>query len=274
MLVTSLTLALSLALATPTPISDDTQLCHTANAGFWVKGKSTDVLFDTVRRPTVGKNNYKSPSVETLNTIMTSSVPTIALVSHEHWDHFDPIATMEHLSANPNIQYVMTKGAYNKLNIKGVSADVLDRIHAVYPAADTPQTLTFDDVSLEIYRISHGAGRAENNGYRVIVDGISFFHTGDIDTNRAQLKEAGLTNTPVDYMLLADWYGTYSAKDKQSVLESWNIGTIVPMHLSARAASWMQEFGGLKGVQERAFNTWDNSLRLTAEMACVIASKE
>jgi len=256
--LTSLTLSLSLAISTPLFI-DDTELCHTANAGFWVKGDRADVLFDAVRRPTAGKNMYKSPSPETLSNIMTSSVPTVALVSHEHWDHFDAKATMEHLKTNPNVHYVITTGAYKLLDTQGVSADILDRIHAIYPKADTPETRTFGDVKIEIYRVSHGAGRPENNGYRVTVDGISFFHTGDINTNRTQLREAGLTNAPVDYLLLPDWFGINDESDKQAVIQTWDIGTIVPMHIYA-------------GGSGRAFNFWDKTLRLTDEMACTVVA--
>ena len=254
-----------LALSVPTK-ADPIKLCHIANAGFMAEGKDTAVLFDAVRITDEYNGAFRLPSLGLMQQLTAGtgafSKVKIALVSHLHNDHFDAAATLVHLRADSDVEYIMPPEAYALLEQAGLTDAETARVHSVLPPwQGGPVTLKVAGVHIEAYRIDHGPNRPQNIGYRVTIDGKSFFHTGDINATSESLRKAGLDATPVDVMLLAYWYGMKDAAQNKAIFNAWEIGTVVPMH-----------FGGGGNARERVIKSllaqWPGSVRLTTEMAC------
>jgi len=242
------------------------KLCHIANASFIAEGKSAAVLFDAARLTDEYNGAFVLPSTNLMQSLTAGtgafSKVKVALVSHRHNDHFDASATLAHLRGDRDVEYVMPPEAYALLEKAGLSTTEAERVHSVLPPWEGgPITLDIAGVRIEAYRIDHGPKRPQNIGYRVFLDGMTFFHTGDISASEESLRKAGLNATPVDVMLLAYWYGMNNAPQNKAIFSAWEIGTVVPMH-----------FGGRGNARERLIRNllaqWPGSVRLTAEMAC------
>ena len=183
-------------------------LCHVANAGFLIKGKSAKVILDGMTQRDDYNGSFFMPSDETRSSLLNDPTINVSLVTHSHGDHFDAAITLQHLRANPKVKYVMPPEAFELLQAEGLTELEGNRVHAVYPAlSGEPKTLVFEGVSVDVYQIDHGNGQPQNIGYGVTVDGFSLFHPGDISATREQLKAAGLNQKPTDVLLLPFWYG-------------------------------------------------------------------
>ena len=123
-------------------------------------------------------------------------------------------------------------------------------------------------VSVETFDVDHGPNMPQNVGYRVTVDGVSFFHTGDINTSREQLAEAGVNAIEVDALIIPFWFGMQNVEQQQSIAESWNAKTMVPTHFNPRPQAWMARFGGLDGVKKLIRETHDAPIISTTEGEC------
>jgi len=255
--------------ATASPV----KLCHIANAGFLAEGRDAAVLFDAARVTDEYKGSYELPSVDLMKDLIAGtgafSKVKLALVSHRHNDHFDAGATLAHLRADKDVEYVMPPEAFALLEAAGLGAGERKRVHSVLPSWEGgPITLEIAGVHIEAYRVDHGPNRPQNIGYRVTIDGMTFFHTGDISATEESLRKAGLDATPVDVMLLAFWYGSDDAAQNRALANNWQIGTVVPMHFASEKSSWMRGQGGKDKVVNYTHAQWPGSVMLTTEMAC------
>jgi len=246
--------------------AEPVKLCHIANAGFIAEGKSAAVLFDAARATDEYGGSYAMPSQDLMQQLITGtgafSKVKLALVSHRHNDHFDAGATLAHLRADTDVEYIMPPEAFALLQEAGLTEDEAKRVHSVLPPWEGgPMVLEIAGMRVEAYRVDHGPNRPQNVGYRVHIDGMTFFHTGDISASAESLRKAGLAATPVDVMLLAYWYGDSDAAQNKAIYEAWEIGTVVPMH-----------FGGSGTSRERVIRKihaqWPRRVQLTSEMAC------
>lgn len=249
------------------------KLCHIANAGFIAEGSDVAVLFDAARVTDEYDGNYAMPSPGLMADLTAGTGAfgkvKLALVSHRHNDHFDPAATLAHLRADRDVHYLMPPEAYGMLQAAGLTAEEESQVTSVLPPWEGgPLTYDIAGVAVEAYRVDHGPNRPQNIGFRVTIDGVSFFHTGDISASGESLRQAGLAHTPVDVMLLAFWYGLDSPEQSSVIADTWQIGTVVPMHIGPKDEAWMARFGGRARFIDWLHGQWPGSVRLTNEMDC------
>ncbi|MEV0891079.1 MBL fold metallo-hydrolase [Promicromonospora sp. NPDC050262] len=112
------------------------------------------------------------------------------LITHDHFDHVDAPAVVDHLTAAPDAQVWATGPAASALREAGAPAD---RVHEVTPgqvldAAGARVTVGGGDHAL----IHAEIPRAVNVTYLVEVDGGSVYHPGDSFDVPAALPDGGL----------------------------------------------------------------------------------
>lgn len=246
------------------------ELCHVANAGFLIKGESVSVLLDGLMEEDQYEGRFALPSEQMLADMMnkTGLFSDLALVlsTHRHGDHFDPKATLQHMRATEGVRYGVPAGAVATLEANGLRDAERERLFVV---EDGPQgAFNFKQIQVDTFDVDHGPNMPQNVGYRVTVDGVSFFHTGDISATRAQLSEAGLDNLDVDALIIPFWYGFQNAEQRASMESSWNFKTIVPTHFSPTPAPWMEQFGGLDGVKKNVADGFERAVINTEEGKC------
>ena len=251
-------------------VSGAAEICHVANAGFVIKGETVAVLIDGLMEEDVYEGRFALPSAEALKAMneRTGDYQNLSLVlaTHRHGDHFDPKATIRHLRTTSEVHYVLPAEALAALEANGLRADEQSRITFIEDSVRTDQTM--QGVRIESFDVEHGEGMPQNIGYRVTVDGVSFFHTGDINATREQLAAAGITGLEVDVLIMPFWYTLSAPEQLAAVKESWTARIMMPTHFNPTPPAWMARFGGLEGVQAKISAEFDKTVFLTEEGAC------
>ncbi len=264
-------LAATVALmALPMPAASAVELCHVANAGFLIKGEKTSVLIDGLIREDQYDGRFALPSDAVLDAMMNRTGLfenlSIVLSTHRHGDHFDPKATIQNLRSTRSVQYGVPTDAVAALEANGLTDTERARLMIV---EDGPQQeFTHAGVRIQTFDVDHGPNMPQNVGYRVTVDDVSFFHTGDISAARSQLSMAGLNALPVDVLIMPFWYGFQDAQQRQTIEESWAYGRIVPTHFNPASQAWMEQFGGLAGLKNSVKASFENAIINTTEGNC------
>lgn len=246
------------------------ELCHVANAGFLIKGENASVLVDGLMQEDVYEGRFALPSIgmyeEMLNKTGLFKDLKLVLSTHRHADHFDPKATVRHLRATNDVRYGLPTETLSTLEANGLQDSERARLFVI---EDGPQSsFSHGGIDVQTFDVDHGPNAPQNVGYRVTVDGVSFFHTGDINTSREQLAEAGVTNLNVDALIIPFWFGLREESQRAAISESWNVGTMVPTHFHATHQPWMEQFGGLEGLKKTIGETYEGSIISTVEGEC------
>lgn len=265
------TLAAIAALTMPTAGAGAVELCHVANAGFLIKGKTASVMIDGLMEADQYQGRFALPSDQHLTAMMEKSgdYSNLALVvsTHRHGDHFDPIATIRHLRATTGVTYAYPADAVAALGANGLTSTERSRVISVPDATQTD--FTVGDIGVQTFDVDHGPNMPQNVGYRITVDGVSFFHTGDINASREQLESAGLNALPVDVLIMPFWFGHQDPVQMKTIGESWNAKMVIPTHFNPKPAPWMAQFGGLAGVQDSVKKSFDKAEIITEEGKCI-----
>lgn len=267
-LKTTAKLALPLLLLTPSVYAVD--LCHVANAGFLIKGENASVLIDGLMVEDQYDGRFALPSDEMVGSMMAKSdlFENLAIVAstHRHGDHFDPKATLQNLRKTEGVRYAVPEDALPTLEANGMEDADRNRLFVV---EDGPQnSFEHAGVLVETFDVDHGPSMPQNVGYRVTVDNVSFFHTGDINASRSQLSAAGVNALPVDVLIIPFWYGLQDPAQQQTMRDSWAYRRIAPTHFNPKPQPWMERFGGLEGVKTLVANTHEGALISTREGEC------
>lgn len=263
------TLLASATLAATSFNANAVEVCHIANAGALIKGANASVLIDGLIREDQydGQFHLPSPAMQKAMFEKTGLFENLKLVitTHRHGDHFDAMATRQHMDETNDVQYVMPAEAVDAVKALNPSPEHMTRIRSV--PDDTQIEWTIDDIRVEAYDVFHGPNQPHNTGYRITIDGKRFFHTGDISASREQLEAAGINELEVDGLLIVFWYGMDEVR-KAAMAESWNAKTILPNHFGAKPAPWMEQFGGPEGVQDMVENSYPNAVVHRREGEC------
>ena len=247
------------------------ELCHIANAGFLIKGQNASVLLDGLMEEDQYNGRFALPSEDMLDDMMNKEGLfrhlSLVLATHRHGDHFDPKATIRNIRLTEGVRYAVPADAVATLETNGITAAERNRLSVI---KDGPQS-SFEHagVLVQTFDVDHGPDMPQNVGYRVTVDDVSFFHTGDISASRSQLSGAGVNALPVDVLIMPFWFGFQNPEQRATIEASWAYKTVVPTHFNPRPAPWMQQFGGLKGVKKSLSEAFDSSIIITDEGKCV-----
>jgi len=247
------------------------ELCHVANAGFLIKGKNASVIVDGLMEEDQYQGRFALPSDDHLRAMMEKSgdYSNLALVvsTHRHGDHFDPLATIRHLRATKDVTYAYPADAVASLIAGGLTEAERDRVISVPDATQTD--FSVKDIVVETFDVDHGPNMPQNVGYQIIVDGISVFHTGDINASREQLESAGVNVLPVDVLIMPFWFGHQDPDQQATIKQSWNAKMVIPTHFNPKPAPWMAQFGGMAGIQENVKKSFSKAEIITEEGKCI-----
>lgn len=165
----------------------------------------------------------------------------VALATHFHGDHFDPVAVGRFLEANPEAIFVSTPQAIRRLNetlatqgqISGASRlALLTRVRQPLPGAGTVQTLDLEGIKISALNLHHGLRTppVENLGFVVTVGDERFIHFGDTEATIEDFDPyLDLLREP-DLALLPFWFLT-SEWRAEMVRERIRPRAIVVAHL-------------------------------------------
>ncbi len=156
------------------------QVTFVGNSGFLIAVGDKKVLIDAFFEgfPT----GYTLPA-NVRDLLVNAQSPfenvDLILATHAHDDHFSAAMVRQYLQTCPTAVFVSTTQAASQLSGFG------DRVIAADPVEATPVNLEANGIQVEAIYISHGyppndPNEVFNNAYAVTLNGITFFHTGDI----------------------------------------------------------------------------------------------
>ena len=206
-------------------------ITYICNDGFIVAAGGKKILIDALFHDS--QDSCKADSDETAQFARPPfDDADLVLVSHSHWDHFDPRIVGNYLLNNPKGILIAEKSAAEALGREFKSFElVADRVHSVELARGQKTDLSLAGVNVEM--VSSPAD-VPNLGFLFQLGEFTFFHSGDAgmepetisDFRDCQLHKQGIDFAFVPYWYLADPVG-------RSILEKGiRAGNYIPMHFA------------------------------------------
>lgn len=192
---------------TQTPSPNQTTVTYVGNSGFLVTIGENKILIDGIF--TGFAPEYIQPT-EVQDLIANARPPfdniDLILVTHAHDDHFNLKRVADYLLNNPGTAFVSTPEAADSLLRRPL---LKDRVISISLKSGESRELSVNGIRVVAYDISHGFGvngeTYPNLGFLVDVDGVKFFHTGDMDPSivtATYLKMLGLPEEKIDIAFL------------------------------------------------------------------------
>jgi L-ascorbate metabolism protein UlaG (beta-lactamase superfamily) len=186
----------------------DLEVHYLANEGFLIEGAGKRVLVDALFGAGIAGYAAASPPLRTSLETGTGDWGgvDVALASHHHGDHFDPVAVARFLAANPAAVFVSTPQA--KARMSDADPRLLDRFRAVLPAVGEVSQLEISGVTLDILNLHHGPGQppVENLGVIVTLGEQRFLHLGDTEAKMDDFEPYLELLADTDFALLPFWF--------------------------------------------------------------------
>lgn len=227
------------------------EITYIANDGFLIQASNRKILIDALF------GNFESdwcavPSSEIIEKMETSAPPfdqiDLLLISHSHFDHFNPEIVMKHLETNKvgilicpeQVRLELEKDKrFNKLSA---------RVREITPKLETGnQSINVMGLSIQVWMLKHGAYYIENEetkkkynkhknvqnlGFTIEVKHQKIFHGGDWAYDGKGRKTNPLEQEKIDVAFLS--LGAYLrlyGPHRRMIDESKKPENIVLMHI-------------------------------------------
>ena len=191
-------------------VTGSRSLTCVANAGVLVTAGDTKILIDALfDRP---NPVYRAPSQDTIDKMVNGTAPfdgvTLALVTHNHSDHFDARVALRFLESRTDATLVAPADAVAAM--QGLSADwarVETRVIAIDGPAGASAVHQVKGVTVTTFRTCHGSSETPPNVmYLVDVNGWRLFHEGDSPADVEEYRRFGLAKARIDLALVHFWF--------------------------------------------------------------------
>jgi L-ascorbate metabolism protein UlaG (beta-lactamase superfamily) len=216
------------------PVSaPEVRVTYVGNAGFLIAIDDKKILIDSLFSGFPG--GYTLPG--DIQDKMALGLPPfdgidLALATHSHGDHFESGLVRRFLANNPAAVFGSTPQAIASLS------GFPGRVIAFQPGKNEPAADDVRGIHVEAIYLSHGApeaGREEiaNFGYLVTVNGVTLFHSGDIDAafiGFDAFRSLRLPEKKIDVAFLQHFYLLDVPGERKLVREGIAARHIIPAH--------------------------------------------
>jgi L-ascorbate metabolism protein UlaG (beta-lactamase superfamily) len=239
------------------------EITYIANEGFLIAGGGRRVLVDALFSS--GVQGYPTIPTDIRSKVEVGEAPfdrvDLVLATHHHADHFDPAMVARYLERFPDVHFVSTERAVERLRDAVRSRpDLVARARGVVPPEGQGIQLEPRGIGLTVLNLHHGRDRSppvQNLGFIIEVGGMKLLHVGDTEADARDFAPYALVDERIDVALVPSWFLTYE-KWKRALTESVAPSQIVAMHLPRADApqSWFgksRNLAGLKRAILRAF---------------------
>ena len=222
----------------------DLEVLSLANEGFLLRAGDDAVVIDAfVSMPYAGYGALMGKPLEALlaGTDPFNSVD-VALVSHEHGDHFQPSPARSFLAARSECLLASSPQVLAQLddvNPHGEPVPPAESQRSVLPAPGKEERVEVDSIRVDILRLSHGTGRfagVQNLGHIITLGGVTALHIGDAAMESANFEAYGLRERGIDVVFVPYWYFQDSA-GRRIIDEHFRPAKLVACHISPRELS-------------------------------------
>lgn len=202
---------------------------HVGNSGFLINIGDKKILIDALFKGF--KGDYELPQ-EIQDKLTLAQAPfddvDLILVTHAHGDHVNPAMVSEHMKNNPNAIFASTKQLVDHMK------DSSDRNIGFNPIMGKSDKKEIQGFSIETFLLPHGEdSRIINIGFLVSINGITLFHTGDVDFDQFTFEEFRSLKLPerkIDLSFIQHFYLTNDSISRQFVTKGIGSKYIFPIH--------------------------------------------
>lgn len=211
------------------------EVTYIGNAGFMIKIGDKKILVDALFKGFEGDYNLPEQIQEKLNNAQAPFDDVdLILVTHAHSDHISADMVQQHMKNNPNAFFASTKQTVDALNVRDTIDHFQERRIGFNPSKDSPDKQDINGISIEAVYLPHGPdARIINNGFLVTVNGVTFFHTGDVDFDQFTFEEFRSLQLPerkIDLSFIQHFYLTSDSTSRQFVTKGIGGNYIIPIH--------------------------------------------
>lgn len=209
----------------------DLKVTFIANAGFLIEAGDKKVLIDALLQ---GWDGYQSLSSVDVLKMETASPPfndiDLILVTHNHFDHYNPNVVGDHLESNPAAIFLSTSESVENLVRYENYAAVQDRAIGVRVSQGESLSMIVAGIGVEMMFFSHGSGQPDNLGMIITIGGFRLFHPGDLNPTDAMetLTYYQIPEREFDIAFVPVYWPSPSYH--QFIREGTNAKYIIPMH--------------------------------------------
>lgn len=213
--------------------ANEVRVTFVGNAGFLITVNDKKILIDALFSGFAG--DYTLP--REIQDKLAHGLPPfdnidLVLATHSHGDHFDANLVRRFLSNNPAAVFASTPQATVLLN------DFSDRVIAFAPAKNKTASAEIQGIHVEAVYLSHGAppeGKTEilNFAYLATIDGVTLFHSGDIDISQfsyAEFRALRLPEKKIALAFLQHFYLGDAPAEHKLIQEGIAARHVFPMH--------------------------------------------
>ena len=196
----------------PSAARPQVEVTYLANEGFLLRSGGSSVLIDAfIARPYAG-----SPALPgaAMNQLKQAAAPfdgvDLALVSHGHGDHFQPVPARAFMAAAPEAVLASTPQVIEQfLHHYPLGIEGRERLQTVLP--EPGEWLRFEQggIGVEVMSLSHGTGEfasVQNLGHLIRIGGMTVLHVGDAAIDARSFAPYELAGAGIDVALLPYWY--------------------------------------------------------------------
>ncbi len=202
---------------------------YVGNSGFLINIGDKKILIDALFKGFEG--DYILPQ-EIQDKLTSAQAPfddvDLILVTHAHGDHVNPNMVKQHLENNPKAIFASTQQLVDHMK------DSTDRSVGFSPTKEKSDMKEIKGITIESFLLPHGPdSRIINNGFLISVNGITFFHTGDVDFDQFtfdEFRSLQLLERKIDISFIQHFYLTSDSTSKQFVNKGIGGSYIIPIH--------------------------------------------
>jgi L-ascorbate metabolism protein UlaG (beta-lactamase superfamily) len=211
------------------------QITYICNDGFLISTSGKRILVDALFND-ADKICPANLEVATRAAADALGGAQLVLVSHSHWDHFDPHVVGSYLLSNPDSVLIAEHSAAEALAAEFEDfPDIQDRVHGL--EVDRGQATQMSVSGIEVEVISAPAD-VPNLGFIVRVGGAMFLHSGDSgydSTMAADFRALALADRDIDLAFLPYWY--FIDPSGESMVAEVPARYYIPMHYAGEQLS-------------------------------------
>lgn len=234
--------------------ADHLSISYIGNMGVLLASGGDAVLIDGLHR--AYKPAYTYPSDTTVKQIIQGSYQhygsiAMALVTHDHRDHFAPEHLLAFLRANPGSLVLAAAQASDKIRqkIQLNEARIRQQLQQI-PYDDAAHPIQNGQVEVTAFKCPHVNARhatVQNLAFVINVNGHKILHVGDSnwDVAAIALQNAKLTVASIDIAILPYWMlldKDSKEKVNQLIRPKKIIATHVPPELGSRERSLLHQY--------------------------------
>lgn len=185
----------------------EVKVTYIANAGFLIQVNEKKVLVDALFEE-IKNEHYDCPSKELTKSMITGKgvfkdIDVLAF-THEHFDNFDEKLATSFLENNPSARMITCSSTARLMEKNNHYKKVKGQVVEMTPGPKAYTDTLLNGIEIRVLRLNHGPyyaedpvtgvksniyESAEHVGFIFKIDGVSFFHCGDSNSNALEEYE-------------------------------------------------------------------------------------